>query len=60
MQAISGAGYPGVSAYDILGNIVPYISGEEEKLEMEPQKILGKLRPENNSEKEKITRFRIY
>jgi len=41
MQAISGAGYPGVPSMDILGNIVPYISGEEEKLEIEPQKILG-------------------
>ena len=43
MQAISGAGYPGVPAADILGNVVPYISGEEDKLETEPQKILGTL-----------------
>lgn len=43
MQAISGAGYPGVASLDILGNIVPYISGEEDKLETEPFKILGKL-----------------
>lgn len=43
MQAISGAGYPGVSAYDIQDNIIPYIEDEEEKLETEPQKILGKL-----------------
>jgi len=50
LQAISGAGYPGVSAYDIHGNVVPYISGEEEKLEIEPQKILGKLRPEGSQE----------
>ncbi len=42
MQAISGAGYPGISGMDILGNVVPYISGEEEKMEEEPQKILGK------------------
>jgi aspartate-semialdehyde dehydrogenase len=42
LQAISGAGYPGVSAMDILGNVVPYISGEEEKMETEPQKLLGK------------------
>jgi aspartate-semialdehyde dehydrogenase len=41
MQAISGAGYPGISSLDILGNVVPYIKGEEEKLEMETQKILG-------------------
>lgn len=33
MQAISGAGYPGVSSMDILDNVVPYISGEEEKME---------------------------
>lgn len=41
LQAISGAGYPGVSAMDILGNVVPYIGGEEEKVETESQKILG-------------------
>lgn len=41
MQAISGAGYPGVSAMDILGNVVPYIGGEEDKVETESQKILG-------------------
>jgi aspartate-semialdehyde dehydrogenase len=43
MQAISGAGYPGVPALDILDNIVPYISGEEEKIEWETLKILGGL-----------------
>lgn len=42
MQAISGAGYPGVPSMDILGNVIPYISGEEEKMEEEPQKLLGK------------------
>jgi aspartate-semialdehyde dehydrogenase len=42
LQAISGAGYPGVSAMDIQGNVIPYISGEEEKMEEEPQKLLGK------------------
>eukprot|EP00127_Corallochytrium_limacisporum_P005392 Clim_evm4s204 gene=Clim_evmTU4s204 len=41
MQAISGAGYPGVASLDILDNVVPYISSEEDKLETEPQKILG-------------------
>ena len=41
MQAVSGAGYPGVPSYDILGNLVPYIGGEEEKIETEPLKILG-------------------
>jgi aspartate-semialdehyde dehydrogenase len=42
MQAISGAGYPGVASMDIQGNVVPFISGEEEKMEVEPQKLLGK------------------
>ena len=42
LQAISGAGYPGVAAMDIQGNVVPFISGEEEKMEAEPQKLLGK------------------
>lgn len=43
MQAVSGAGYPGVPSLDILGNVVPYIGGEEEKLEAETLKLLGKL-----------------
>lgn len=43
MQAISGAGYPGVASLDILGNVIPNISGEEEKIECETQKILGAL-----------------
>lgn len=43
MQALSGGGYPGVPSMDILDNVVPYISGEEEKMETEPRKILGKL-----------------
>ncbi len=41
MQAISGAGYPGLSAYDMLDNVVPYIGGEEEKMESETLKMLG-------------------
>lgn len=41
LQAVSGAGYPGVPSLDILGNVVPFISGEEEKIETETQKILG-------------------
>ena len=41
MQAVSGAGYPGVPSLDILGNIVPFIGGEEEKMEKEAAKILG-------------------
>ncbi len=40
-QAISGAGYPGVASLDILDNMIPYISGEEDKLETEPLKMLG-------------------
>ena len=43
MQALSGAGYPGVSSLDILDNVIPYIGGEEQKLESEPKKILGKF-----------------
>lgn len=43
MQALSGAGYPGVASLDVLDNVVPYIGGEEGKLEKEPRKILGKL-----------------
>lgn len=43
MQAVSGAGYPGVASLDMVDNIVPYIGGEEEKSEREPQKILGKV-----------------
>jgi len=42
MQAISGAGYPGVASLDILDNILPYIAEEEEKVEQEPRKMLGK------------------
>jgi aspartate-semialdehyde dehydrogenase len=41
MQAISGAGYPGVASMDILGNVIPYIKSEEEKMEAETGKILG-------------------
>jgi aspartate-semialdehyde dehydrogenase len=43
MQAVSGAGYPGVPSMDILGNLIPFISGEEEKIEVETRKILGTL-----------------
>ena len=43
MQAVSGAGYPGVASMDILGNVVPYIGSEEEKMESETLKLLGKL-----------------
>lgn len=44
MQAVSGAGYPGVASLDILGNVVPDIPGEAEKIEREVAKILGGMR----------------
>jgi aspartate-semialdehyde dehydrogenase len=43
MQAVSGAGYPGVPSMDILGNVIPYIGNEEEKMQEETQKILGSV-----------------
>ncbi len=43
MQAVSGAGYPGVPSMDILGNVIPFIGGEEEKMQQETQKILGRF-----------------
>lgn len=43
MQALSGAGYPGVASLDILDNLIPYIAGEEAKVENEPRKMLGRL-----------------
>jgi aspartate-semialdehyde dehydrogenase len=43
MQAVSGAGYPGVASLDILGNVIPYIRNEEEKMEEETLKLLGRL-----------------
>lgn len=52
MQAISGAGYPGVPSLDILGNVVPFIDGEEEKVQIEPLKILGSF---NGSEFENLS-----
>jgi aspartate-semialdehyde dehydrogenase len=44
LQAVSGAGYPGVASLDIINNTVPYIGGEEEKSEEEPLKILGTVK----------------
>ena len=44
MQAVSGAGYPGVASLDILGNVVPYIKNEEEKMQEETLKLLGALK----------------
>ncbi len=43
MQAVSGAGYPGVASLDIVGNVIPYVGGEEEKIERESRKLLGTL-----------------
>ena len=43
LQAVSGGGYPGISSLDILGNVIPFIGGEEEKLETETKKILGTM-----------------
>jgi aspartate-semialdehyde dehydrogenase len=47
MQALSGAGYPGVASLDIIDNVVPYIKNEEEKVEEETRKLLGRL--QNNT-----------
>src|SRR5690606_31189764 len=44
LQSISGAGYPGVASLDITDNVLPYIAGEEPKVEIEAQKILGELK----------------
>jgi aspartate-semialdehyde dehydrogenase len=46
MQAASGAGWPGVSSLDLLGNVIPFIRGEEEKVEAETCKLLGRLEGE--------------
>ncbi|MFH1255998.1 MAG: aspartate-semialdehyde dehydrogenase [Candidatus Diapherotrites archaeon] len=54
MQALSGAGYPGVPSLDIVDNVMPFIGGEEPKVESEPLKILGKLGA-NGFENAKIT-----
>ncbi|MCA1555378.1 MAG: aspartate-semialdehyde dehydrogenase, partial [Acidobacteria bacterium] len=43
MQALSGAGYPGVASLDVADNVLPYIGGEEEKIESETLKILGRM-----------------
>ncbi len=44
LQAVSGAGYPGVASWDVIDNIIPYIGGEEEKTQFEPYKILGRVK----------------
>jgi aspartate-semialdehyde dehydrogenase len=43
LQAVSGAGYPGVASMDIVANVVPFVSSEEEKMQQETQKILGEI-----------------
>jgi aspartate-semialdehyde dehydrogenase len=57
LQAISGAGYPGVPSLDVVDNIIPFINGEEEKTEKEPHKIFGKIGEEGivNDESIKIS-----
>ena len=59
MQAVSGAGYPGVSSMDILDNVVPYVAGEESKLESEARKILGSLKVSDASFFEDQSSLRI-
>ncbi|KIM57951.1 hypothetical protein SCLCIDRAFT_1219003 [Scleroderma citrinum Foug A] len=51
MQAISGGGYPGVPSLDIIDNVVPYIGGEEEKMEWETLKILGGISDDGDGKK---------
>jgi aspartate-semialdehyde dehydrogenase len=46
LQALSGAGYPGVPSSDVLDNVLPFIEGEEDKVEWEPRKMLGRIRGE--------------
>ncbi len=46
LQALSGAGYPGVPSLDIIDNVIPHIGGEEEKVEWEPRKMLGSFTPQ--------------
>jgi aspartate-semialdehyde dehydrogenase len=46
LQALSGAGYPGVASMDIIDNVIPYVSGEEDKVEWEPRKMLGQFQEE--------------
>ncbi|MBI4250251.1 aspartate-semialdehyde dehydrogenase [Candidatus Uhrbacteria bacterium] len=55
LQAVSGAGYPGVPSLDIIDNIIPYIGGEEEKTEQEPLKILGDIRDGRFFQREGLT-----
>ena len=52
MQALSGAGYPGVASLDIIDNVLPFIGGEEDKLETEPKKIFGTFHEDSIQEHE--------
>ncbi len=60
LQAASGAGYPGVPALDLLGNVIPFISGEEEKIEAEVRKILGQLDGERIVDAEILTSAMVH
>ena len=59
MQAISGAGYPGVSAMDISGNVIPHIRNEEPKVEVESDKILGRLLGEGMDARQEAAKFPV-
>jgi len=54
LQAVSGAGYPGVASLDIIDNVVPFIGGEEEKSEKEPLKVLGTINEKGISNRENL------
>ena len=58
MQAVSGAGYPGVASLDILGNVVPYIKNEEEKMPAETARLLGMLEDQGAVDGEPLLRVR--
>ncbi len=59
LQALSGAGYPGVSALDITDNVIPFIAGEEEKIEQETRKILGRLEGEGGNIRVRVADFPV-
>src|SRR5690349_21144299 len=59
LQALSGAGYPGVSALDITDNVIPFIAGEEEKIEQETRKILGRLEGEGGGGRVRVADFPV-
>jgi aspartate-semialdehyde dehydrogenase len=60
LQAASGAGYPGVPSLDLLGNVIPFIGGEEEKIEAELRKILGRVEGERVVEAEIVTSAMVH